>query len=643
MTKQIAPYGSWKTPVTSDVIVSGTIGLGEASIFGPDIYWIEARPAEAGRNVIVRRASNGQKTDMTPAPFNVRTRVHEYGGGAYLITDGAIYFSNFADNLLYRQTRDGEPQALTTDNKMRYADFVLDKERNRLIAVREDHTVSDTNCANTIVSVDLATGANTVLAQGSDFYSSPRLSPDGKRLSWIEWNHPNLPWDGTELQVADLNDDGTVAKWECVAGGKSESIFQPEWSPAGLLHFVSDHTGWWNLYRLNQGNTESLCDLDAEFGYPHWVFRLSLYDFVTADEILCTYNAQGNWRLARLNAVTKTLTAIETPYTDIRSLRVSEGHAVFIGGSPTQMDAVVNLDLATKAIDVLQRSTDLQIDEDYLSIAEAIEFPTENNQTAHAFYYAPKNKDYQARDEERPPLICISHGGPTAATSSTLRLTTQYWTSRGFAVVDVNYGGSTGYGREYRERLNGNWGVVDVNDCVNAARYLVEQGKADVDRLIIRGGSAGGYTTLAALTFKEYFKAGASYFGISDLAALEQDCHKFESRYNTSMIAPQPAAAELYKARSPIHHTEQLSCPIILFQGLDDKVVPPNQSEMMVEALRKKGIPVAYIALEGEGHGFRKAENIKRTLDAELYFYSKIFGFEPAGAIEAVEIENLSS
>jgi dipeptidyl aminopeptidase/acylaminoacyl peptidase len=642
MTKQIAPYGSWKTPVTSDVIVSATIGLGEATMDGEDIYWIEARPSEAGRNVIVRRAADGETADVTPAPFNVRTRVHEYGGGAYLITDHAIYFSHFADNLLYKQSPGGDPQALTSDGKMRYADFVFDKQRNRLIAVREDHTMSDTNCANSIVAVDLETGANTVLVEGCDFYSSPRLSPDGKRLAWIEWNHPNLPWDGTELWVAELNDDGTFSKWEVVAGGKQESVFQPEWSPDGVLHFASDRTGWWNLYRLNQGQVEALCEMEAEFGYPHWVFRLSLYDFISASEILCTYNVQGNWRLATLNAETKQFTPIDTPYTDIRSLHVTGSRAVFIGGSPTQMDAVVTLDLATNRLDVLQRSSDLKIDEDYLSIAEAIEFPTENNQTAHAFYYAPKNKDYEAPDGERPPLICISHGGPTAATASTLRLTTQYWTSRGFAVVDVNYGGSTGYGREYRERLNGNWGVVDVNDCVNAARFLVEQGKADASRLIIRGGSAGGYTTLAALTFKDYFKAGASYFGISDLAALEQDCHKFEARYNHSLIGPHPEAEELYIARSPIHHTEGLSCPIILFQGLDDKVVPPNQSEMMVEALRTKGIPVAYIALEGEGHGFRKAENIKRTLDAELYFYSKIFGFELADAVEPVEIDNLS-
>ncbi|MEW6126486.1 MAG: prolyl oligopeptidase family serine peptidase [Acidobacteriota bacterium] len=625
--KQIAPFGSWKTPITADLIVSGTIGLGEISVNGDDLYWIEARPAEAGRNVLVRRTGDGQITDITPASLNTRTRVNEYGGGAYLVTDEAIYFSNFADNLLYKQTGDSLSQPLTRDSQMRYTDFVLDSARHRLIAVREDHTLSDTDCTNTIVSIDLATGENTVLVEGCDFYSSPRLSPDGKQLCWMEWNHPNLPWDGTELWTADLNPDGTFAKWGCVAGGKSDSIFQPEWSPAGVLHFVSDQTGWWNLYRIVNGKTEPLYEMEAEFGYPHWVFRLSLYDFVSANEIICTYNVQGNWQLGRLNTTTRTLSPIETAYTDIRSLRVGKSQALFIGGSPTQMDAVVSLNLATGDTQVLRRSSELAIDEAYLSIAQAIEFPTENKQTAYAFYYPPKNKDYEAPADERPPLICISHGGPTAATSSTLRLTTQFWTSRGFGVVDVNYGGSTGYGRKYRERLNGNWGIVDVNDCVNAARFLVEQGKADGDRLIIRGGSAGGYTTLAALTFKDFFKAGASYFGISDLEALEQDCHKFEARYNASLIGPHPQAKELYKARSPIHHTERLSCPIILFQGLDDKIVPPNQAEMMFVALQQKQIPVAYITLEGEGHGFRKAENIKRTLNAELYFYSRVFGF----------------
>jgi dipeptidyl aminopeptidase/acylaminoacyl peptidase len=626
--KNISPYGSWKSPITSDLIVSGTIGLGEIALSGSDVYWIESRPSEAGRSVLVRRTADQTVTDVTPPPFNVRTRVHEYGGGAYLVNGDTVYFSNFADNRIYRQTAGSQPEAVTPESKMRYADGAIDTLRNRLIYVREDHTASSRDCINTIVSVSLKDGANTVLVEGADFYSSPRLSGDGKYLAYLAWNHPNLPWDGTELWLAELNEDGSIASAQVVAGSASVSIFQPEWSPDNVLHFVSDHTGWWNLYRLVDGKTEAVYEVEAEFGTAQWVFNMSLYAFSSATEIISTYSEEGNWKLARIDTSTKTLTPIPTPYTDIRNLRVAGNQAFFGAGSPTHMDSIVSLDLATDEITTLRRSSEIQLDADYLSIAESIEFPTENQLTAHAFYYAPKNKAYAAPAEEKPPLIVISHGGPTGATSSTLSLRIQYWTSRGIAVVDVNYGGSTGFGRKYRERLNGNWGVVDVDDCANAARFLVAQSKADDKRLVIRGGSAGGYTTLAALTFRDVFKAGASYFGISDLEALEQDCHKFESRYNTSLIAPYPEASALYKERSPIHHTDLLSCPIILFQGLDDKVVPPNQAEMMLAAMREKKLPVAYIAFEGEGHGFRKAENIKRSLDGELYFYAKIFGFQ---------------
>jgi dipeptidyl aminopeptidase/acylaminoacyl peptidase len=626
--KNISPYGSWKSPITSDLIVSGTIGLGEIALSGSDVYWIESRPSEAGRSVLVQRTADGTVTDVTPPPFNVRTRVHEYGGGAYLVNDDTVYFSNFADNRIYRQTAGSQPEALTPESKMRYADGAIDALRNRLVYIREDHTASSRDCINTIVSVSLKDGANTVLVEGADFYSSPRLSSDGKYLAYLAWNHPNLPWDGTELWLAELNEDGSIASAQVVAGSPGISIFQPEWSPDNVLHFVSDHTGWWNLYRLVDGKTEAVYEVEAEFGTAQWVFNMSLYAFSSATEIISTYSEEGNWKLARIDTSTKTLTPIPTPYTDIRNLRVTGNQAFFGAGSPTHMDCIVSLNLATDEITTLRRSSEIELDADYLSIAESIEFPTENQLTAHAFYYAPKNKAYAAPTEEKPPLIVISHGGPTGATSSTLSLRIQYWTSRGIAVVDVNYGGSTGFGRKYRERLNGNWGVVDVDDCANAARFLVAQGKADDKRLVIRGGSAGGYTTLAALTFRDVFKAGASYFGISDLEALEQDCHKFESRYNTSLIAPYPEASALYKERSPIHHTDLLSCPIILFQGLDDKVVPPNQAEMMLAAMREKKLPVAYIAFEGEGHGFRKAENIKRSLDGELYFYAKIFGFQ---------------
>ncbi|HYV05695.1 MAG TPA: S9 family peptidase [Blastocatellia bacterium] len=640
--RKISPFGSWASPISSDLIVAGTIGLGDPAIDGGAVYWIESRPSEKGRSVVVRRRPDGQISDAIPAGFNARTTVHEYGGGAYLVDNGTVYFSNFADQRIYRQAVGSGPEPVTLSEKMYYSDGVIDRRRNRMIAIREDHTEPGRDATNTIVSINLAGDKDgTVLVSGNDFYSTPRLRPGGNQLAWLTWNHPNMPWDGCELWVAEVKEDGSLGAAEKVAGGESESIFQPEWSPEGVLHFVSDRTGWWNLYRRRQRDIEALCEMPAEFGAPQWGFRMSTYGFESEHRIICCYCERGDWRLASLDTTTRKLEPLATPYTDITGVRVSSGRVVFCGGSPTEPYSIVQLDLATKGIEVFRRSSTVEIAEPYLSIPRAVEFPTENALTAHAFFYPPKNGDYQAPADERPPLIVISHGGPTGATTTTLKPNIQFWTSRGFGVLDVNYGGSTGYGRAYRERLNGNWGIVDVDDCVNGARYLVERGEADGERLIIRGGSAGGYTTLAALTFRDVFKAGASYYGVSDLEALEQDCHKFESRYNTSLVGPYPERKDLYWDRSPIHFTDRLSCPIILFQGLEDKVVPPNQAEMMFEAAKAKGLPVAYIPFEGEQHGFRRAENIKRSLDAELYFYSKVFGFELAEPVEPVEIENL--
>ncbi|MEZ4594755.1 MAG: S9 family peptidase, partial [Chloroflexota bacterium] len=498
--------------------------------------------------------------------------------------------------------------------------------------------------SNSLVSMNLDSHneAGTVLAAGHSFYASPRLSPNGRKLAWISWNHPNMPWDGTELWLADLDEAGTaLSNITKIAGSHDESIFQPEWSPNGELYFISDRTNWWNLYRWRNGVVQPVYPMEAEFGRPQWVFGMSTYGFERADSIICTYTQNGIWHLARLNTVQGTLTPIDTPYSSLADLRVSNGFACFIGGSATRPNAVVRLNLQTNDAQILRQSTDLTVDAAYLSVPESIEFPTENGLTAHAIYYPPKNRDFEAPEGDMPPLLVISHGGPTSATQTTLNLGTQYWTSRGFAVLDVNYGGSTGYGRSYRQRLNGQWGIVDVQDCLNGAKHLVRQGLADGDRLAIRGGSAGGYTTLCALTFYDTFSAGASYFGVSDLAALAQETHKFESRYLDSMVGPYPEAKELYEARSPLHHTDQINCPLILFQGLEDKVVPPNQAEMMFEAVKAKGLPVAYVAFPGEQHGFRSAENIKRTLDGELYFYGKIFGFELADPVKPVEIENL--
>jgi dipeptidyl aminopeptidase/acylaminoacyl peptidase len=659
---QIAPYGSWKSPITADLIVAGTIGLGQIALDGEDVYWIEGRPAEAGRSVIVRRTPDGEITDVTPFPFNVRTRVHEYGGGAFTVKDGTIYFSNFTDQRLYQQTPDSDPQPLTPQAERRYADAVIDSKRGRIICVQEDHTNSEQEPVNTLVSISLVNGEDVqVLASGSDFYSSPRLSPDNSQLAWLSWNHPNMPWDGTQLWVAQIKKDGSVGEAGCIAGGTEESIFQPEWSPDGVLYFVSDRTGWWNLYRWlpplaaqGQGRpplskeglggaegVELLCEMTAEFGLPQWVFGMSTYAFESANRLICTYTQEGSWQLASLDLQTRQLEVIETSYTDISSPKATSGRVVFGAGSATEPTAIVQMDLATGENSVLRRSSELEIDTGYLSIPQAIAFPTENELTAYAFFYPPQNQDYTAPHGEKPPLIVKSHGGPTASASSTFNLKVQYWTSRGFAVLDVNYGGSTGYGREYRQRLKDQWGIVDVDDCANGAKYLAEQGLVDGERLAIAGGSAGGYTTLCALTFRDVFKAGASYYGVSDLEALATDTHKFESRYLDGLIGSYPERKDLYEARSPIHFTHQLSCPVIFFQGLEDKIVPPNQAEIMVEFLKAKGLPVAYVAYEGEQHGFRRAENIKRTLDGEFYFYSRVFCFEPGDAVEPVLIDNL--
>ncbi|MCS6935937.1 MAG: S9 family peptidase [Candidatus Bipolaricaulota bacterium] len=666
---KIAPYGSWKSPITADLIARGAVRLMQVVLDGEDIYWLESRPAEGGRYVIVkwtppsapprhgegdspfpfREGGQGVRSDITPAPFYARTTVHEYGGGDFLVHKSTVYFSNFKDQRLYMQKPGAVPQPITPEGALRYADAVLDARRNRLICVREDHTVPGREAVNTIVSVKLDGDpeGGRVLLSGNDFYASPRISPDGTKLAWLTWNHPKMPWDGTELWVAEIAPDGSVRNAQKIAGGPTESIFQPEWSPDGTLYFVSDRTGWWNLYRwrppapvLTDGG-EGLTQLKAEFGQPQWVFGMATYAFVSEREIVCAYTQNGTWRLALLDTVTKKLEEIETPYTEIGYVRANTNSIVFRGGSPTEMLSIVRFDLKEKKFEVLRRSSDLRFDEGYLSLAQPIEFPTEGGKTAHAFFYPPKNRDFQASPEEKPPLLVLSHGGPTSATTSTLKLEIQFWTSRGFAVVDVNYGGSTGYGREYRERLKGQWGVVDVDDCVNAARYLAQRGLVDGERVAIRGGSAGGYTTLCALTFRKFFRAGASYFGVSDLEALDKDTHKFESRYNRSLIGPYPEKRDLYYERSPIHFADKIACPVIFLQGLEDRVVPPSQSELMVEALRKRGIPVAYIAFEGEQHGFRKAETIKRSLEVELYFYAQIFGFEIADAVEPIKIENL--
>lgn len=637
--ESIAPCGSWASPVTSALITGATLQLGQLRVAGPDVFWLEGRPAEQGRQVLVCRRADGRIDELSPAPFNVRNGVHEYGGGAFTVDRDGVVFTHHGDQQIYRIDGTAGPRRVTRDLGMRFADALMDRPRGRLVAVREDHSVGRLP-ANTLVGVDLASGAQQVLAEGHDFYASPCLSPDGRHLAWLTWDHPRMPWDGTELWCADVLVDGTLGAPRCVAGGPAESVFQPAWSPQGELHFVSDRSGWWNLYRLRADTVQALHPRAAEFGVPQWQFGMSTYGFEPGGRIVCCYCEGGEWRLGLLDAERGALDEIPTPFRALRDLQVGDGFAVFNGGAATAPEAIVRLDLATRAFRTL-RSAGSAVDAAWVSEAEAIRFDTEGGLQAHAFFYAPKNGAFRAPDGERPPLLVIGHGGPTSATSGAFKWAVQFWTSRGFAVVDVNYGGSSGHGRAYRQRLVGQWGVVDVDDMVNAVRHLVERGAVDAQRLAIRGASAGGYTALAALAFRRCFHAGASHYGVGDLEALARDTHKFESRYLDSMVGPYPERADLYRARSPVHFAQQMASAMILFQGTEDKVVPPNQARSMYDAVRAKGLPVALLLFEDEQHGFRRAENIRRALEAELYFYGRVFGFTPADAIEPVQIDNL--
>jgi dipeptidyl aminopeptidase/acylaminoacyl peptidase len=633
-----APYGSWRSPITSDLIVAQITSLSDVRVAGPDIYWQEGRPQEQGRNVIVRAGPDGAATDITPAGFNARTRVHEYGGGSWLVAGGLCIFSNFADQRLYRQRiGQSDPEPLTPapsspKRQFRYADGVLDQRRRRWIGVREDHA-GEGEPVNTIVAIDLdqsGTSPGRILASGHDFFSSARLSPDTNRMVWLAWDHPNMPWNGTTLYLADIDTDGTPAGIRVIAGGVAESVFQPEWSPDGNeIIFVSDRTGWWNLYAYDiaTGTTRPLCPMQAEFGVPQWNFGMSTYAFAGPQHIVCTYTKAGLGQLATLDLASGFLRTIDTGFTEFGSVRANGDCIVFRGGAPDRPTSIVTLDLQSGQHRILKQATDL-LDRtepriaDYITKVEPVEFPTTEGRTAFGLFYPPRNPDYTGSADERPPLLVKCHGGPTSSASSTLNLGTQFWTSRGIAVLDVNYGGSTGFGRVYRERLELNWGIVDVDDCVNGAEFLAQRGLVDLRRIVISGGSAGGYTTLAALAFREFFQGGASYYGVSDAAALARDTHKFESRYLDWLIGPYPQEEARYRERSPAFHADRLSKPVIFFQGSEDAVVPPNQTEVMVEALRRNGNAVGYFLFAGEQHGFRQAANIKRCLDAELTFYA---------------------
>jgi dipeptidyl aminopeptidase/acylaminoacyl peptidase len=616
-------YGSWRSPITSDLIVSETVGLSQLRVRGAETYWVESRPSEGGRNSVVRQRADGTITDVTPAPFNARTRVHEYGGGAYVVGTDCTIASRYEDQMLYRiADSDGNPVQVTTSSGLRFADGTSDT-LGRIITVVEDHRDLTKEAVNFIGRVDpKKSGAILNLVSGADFYACPRLSPSGRQLAWLSWNHPNMPWDAAEVWVGNVMEDGRITGSAKVAGGVGESAYQPQWAPDGKLFFVAEPTGWWNIYSWDGSHLESVVEMDAEFGQPLWTLGQSTYDFAAPGIIVCSYTKDGIWHLGSIDFRTKTLNETRIPFPAIFDVRSTETRAVIIGGGPATPTAVVQVELGTGEYKILRTSSTVQPDRKYVSIPDSIVFSTTGGQASHGLYYAPKNDDFSAPTNELPPLIVKIHGGPTAAANLALNWNVQFWTSRGFAVVDVNYGGSTGFGRDYRNRLHEQWGVVDMNDALAAAQFLATSNRVDGFRMAISGGSSGGYTALCTLCFADVFRAGTSLYGISDLEALLRDTHKFESTYPFWLIGPYPETADRYRGRSPVHFADKISAPVIFMQGEDDQVVPPNQTEMMVRALLQRDKVFGFLLFAGEQHGFRKGENIRRALDAELDFFS---------------------
>lgn len=644
---KFVPFGAWESPISASEIAAGGTSLQALSASGDSVYLIESRPSEMGRQVLLRLPSRGDFSECTPSNFNTRTRVHEYGGGDYWVHEGVIFAVSFSDQRVYRiDDEESEPVAITPRseiaNSLRYANGTVSSDGSTIYCVQENH-LDPEHILNQIVCFPSDGSIDPrVIFSGTDFVSSPKISPDGLTLTWLSWDHPNMPWDGTQLHMAQINSDGGLSNRKLIAGGSEESITQPTWSPDGVLHFISDRSGWWNLYFFENEEITRLVELDADFAGPDWQFGFSSYDFMADSSVICTYKDRDRDILIKVGREDSVPEKIQNDYSSISDVSVLNDVIYFIGSSPVVPAELVSISLAENTINTLRQSREATIDASFISEAEFIEFDTTESAKSFALFYPPKHAHSQGAPDEKPPLLVMSHGGPTSATSTSYNLAIQYWTSRGIAVVDVNYRGSSGFGRAYRNALRNQWGVFDTADCIAAARFLEQRGDVDGSRMAIRGGSAGGYTTLCALTFHDVFQAGASYYGVADAEILATETHKFESRYLDQLMGPYPAARDVYVSRSPIHYADQIRAAVIVFQGLEDQIVPPAQAELMVDGLVQNKLPHVYMTFRGEQHGFRQAANIIKTLESELSFYGQILGFSPPG-ISPIEIVNQST
>ncbi len=637
--KTTAPCGSWESPISANMILLDRLKLWEPHIANGHIYWLQYFSERNGSRHIMRRSPSGEIRQMTHDGYNIRTRVHEYGGGAYTVAGDSIVFVNFEDQRIYRQVDTDSPVPVTPMNGMRYADFTVDEQRQRLICVREDHNVGKYP-ENTLVQLSLTEESDgRILFSGTDFVAYPRISPDSKQLAWISWNNPSMPWNENTLWLADFDESGELHNKQQLNVGQSDSILDPQWSPEGILYFMSDRSGWWNLYRWRENNVEPVVLMELDCADPPWELGQQNYGFLSPDVAIMRAEHPDGDRLYKINLKDQSRTPISTPLVTIDCMAARDGQAVLAGTPANDTAALLELTANSDHCTLIHHPAPLGVDHRFVSDCRALAYPTDGGLTAHGYWIPPKNPHFQCPAGEKPPVIVCAHGGPTWRFHRAFTAAFNFWTSRGVGIFLVNYGGSSGYGREYRERLDGNYGVVDVNDTLAAARYLAKSGLADPERIAVRGSSAGGYIVLGCLAWGKEFAAGINYFGISDVGAWARDTHKHEFHYLDRLLAPYTGNEALYDQRSPIRYVSKFSAPLLVLQGLEDRVVPPNQSEFIVEELEKLGKPVAYVAFEGEYHGFSKPESNLRAVNAELNFLGRVFGFTPADKVEHLEIK----